>query len=170
MKKVKATLYISEDKREAIRSSGLSLEEYFNRIYDTHQRFGMDRWDEGVFKAEYFRVCLLRAETLNSITDRFKDEEIYEVGKEIGEKFRYTWKNSLKHHFTSADRPERQMVNFLNRFTGWGNFTFEGDTIIITQPVFNKPYFLQGYLEGLLNCKQTLVESLPDRLVFQQAN
>jgi hypothetical protein len=54
-----------------------------------------------------------------------------------------------------------------NAFTGWGFYTLEEHMIIVTTPIFTKPYFLQGYLEGLLNLKLTILESVPDRFVYK---
>lgn len=85
-RKVKATLYIQEDKREKIRKSGMSLEEYFNKIFDTYEKFRLDTWRDGCFMMEYFRVCLLRAETLNSLLDNIEGEKQYEIGRELSEK------------------------------------------------------------------------------------
>ena len=52
-KKVKATLYISTEKREKIKRSGLSLEEYCNKIYNAYENFHMDTWNNGSFMMDY---------------------------------------------------------------------------------------------------------------------
>mgnify|MGYP001109532066 CR=1 FL=1 len=167
-KKVKATLYIPEDVREKIRRTGLSLEEYFNRLYDKYEKLSLDKWRDGVFTIQgYFRVSLIRAETLNLILDKFEDEELVDLGRELGKKLRLSIQANFKHYFDSEDNFELEMMNHLNNYSGWGYFTLEKDTIVITMPIFTKPHLLQGYLEGLLNLTLTPVESYPDRITFK---
>ena len=164
-KKIKATLFILEDKREKIRRSGLTLEEYFNRLYDMFERFTMDRWTDGCFWIKYFRVCFISSETLNSILDHFDDETLLEIGREVGEEIQLGFKygfNIEPVDYTS----KREMVERFSAFTGWGNFTLEDEVIIIQNPIFKKPFFLQGYLEGSLNLKLKLIESQPEQMTF----
>ena len=162
-KKIKATLFISEDKREKIRRSGLSMEEYFNRLYEMHERLNMDRWVNGCFWIKYLRVCFLRAETLNLILDHLDDETLLKIGREAGKNHQ----NSLKYGIDPLDdeSPER-MLEHLSAASGWGDFILDNGAIIILTPVFTKPFFLRGYLEGALNLKLTLIESHPDRMIF----
>ena len=165
VKKIKATLFISEDKREKIRRSGLSLEEYFNRIYETHERFDMDRWTAGCFWMKYDRVCLLRSETLNRILDHFDDETLIKLGREVGEKLQKSLKYSFKLEAID-DEAQEKILEHLNAVTGWGNFILENRSIFILTPVFTNPFFIQGYIEGILNLELKLVESHPDRVTF----
>lgn len=164
-KRVKATLYISEDKREKIRRSGLSLEAYFNRLWEKHDRFCMDRWREGGFWIKDFRVCLIRAEAINFILDNLEEDSLGKIGREAGEKLRSTME--VGYDFRLDDESKSKMVEYLNEFSGWGNFTLRKDAIIIKTPVFNKPHFIKGYLEGLFNLSLTLIESYPDRMAFK---
>jgi len=169
-KKVKSTLYISEDKREKIRRSGLSMEEYCNRLFEMYERFSMDKWKDGIFCIEYFRVCMLRAETLNLILDHFDDESLYKTGIDVGKQLRSALERGFKHHIKIDDEFKTKMIDYFNQFSGWGYFTLENDMIIITMPLFTKPYFIQGYIEGLMNAKLTLIEAHPDRMCFQISN
>ena len=164
-KKIKATLFISDDKREEIRRTGLSLEDYFNRIYDTYKRFSMDKWEEGAFWIGLLRVCLLRVETLNLILDQFEDEDLLEVGRSAGH-----MRNSImkyKSNLQPVDEESRRKILESINYCGWGNHNMKNNTIIITMPIFTKPYFIQGYLESLLNLKLTLIEAHPDRISFK---
>ena len=164
-KKIKATLFISEDKREKIRRSGLSLEEYFNRLYDTYERFTMDKWIEGSYWIKIFRVGLICSETLNFILDHFDDETLLRIGREVGKNIQ----NCFKYGFDLEpvdDISQRKMVEQLSAISGWGNFALENGILIIKNPIFNKPFYLQGYLEGSLNLKLKLIESHPDRMAF----
>ena len=165
--KVKASLYISKDTRERIRRSGLSLEEYFNRLYEMHERFSMDKWRDGYFYIEYFRVCLLRAETLNLILDHFDDNGLYKTGRKVGEELRFTIENGFKHYITSDDEIKVKLIDYFNQFSGWGQFTLENNLIIITMPLFTRPQFLQGYIEGIFNLQLSIIESHPNRIVFK---
>lgn len=164
--KVKSTLYIAEEKREKIRRSGLSMEEYINRLFEMYERLSMDKWRDGYFCIEYFRVCLLRAETLNVILDHFGDEDLYKVGRKVGEQLHLTI-TTVKHRINLDDEYKVKMIGYLNQFSGWGHFTLDDETIIITMPFFTKPFFVQGYIEGLLNAKLTIIESYPDRMTFK---
>lgn len=171
-KKVKSTLYIAEDKREKIRCSGLSLEEYINRMYEMYEKFCLDKWNDGYFRIKYFRVCFLRAETLNLILDHLEDETLLEIGREVGEKLRLTVEDSFKHRVHSMKESEmiEDHLKYLNDFRGWGCFTLENEMIIITMPIFTKPYLIQGYLEGILNHKLTVIEAYPNRMSFKINN
>ena len=162
VKKIKATLFISEDKRDKIRHSGLSLEEYFNRLYEMHERFDMDRWGEGRFWIKYFRVCLIRSETLNMILDNFDDKTLMEIGREAGENLQ----KSLRYGFDQIVESKEKILEHLSAVSGWGDFILENEAIIVLTPVFTNSFFLQGYLESLLNLKLKLIESHPDRIVF----
>lgn len=165
VKKIKATLFISEDKREKIRRSGLTLEEYFKRLYEKHELFDMDHWTDGCFWIKYHRVCFIQSEIFNMILDRFDDKTLMRMGREAGRNLQ----NSLKYGFDLEpmdDEYRGKILEHLNAVTGWGNFILNDSVIIILTPVFTKPFFIQGYLEGALNLELTLVESRPDRMVF----
>ena len=125
----------------------------------------MDRWDNGSFWIEFFRVCFLRAETLNFILDYFEDESLLNIGREIGEKLHSTMENSV--NFPINCDTKQQMIGYLNKFSGWGWFSLENNAIIITMPIFTKPHLIQGYLEGLFHLNLTLLESHPDRMAFK---
>ena len=166
MKKIKATLFISEDNRDKIRRSGLSLEKYFNRLYEMHERFDMDRWVEGHFWIRYFRVCFLMSETLNMILEHFDDEALMKLGREAG----MDLQKGFKYGFDLEpvdDESREEILEFLSSIIGWGKFILENKAIIILDPLFTKPFFVQGYLEGALNLKLSLAESYPDRIVFK---
>ena len=166
VKKVKSTLFISEDKRKKIRDSGLTMEEYFNRLYETYERFSMDKWEEGSFWIGLFRVCMLRVETLNLILNQLEDEDLLKIGRSAGD-----MRNSIMKYNSNLEpvneESRRKILESLNFFCGWGNHNMKKDTIIITMPIFTKPCFIQGYLESLLNLKLTLIESHPDRMAFK---
>lgn len=165
-KKIKATLFISEDKREKIRRSGLSLEEYFNRLYDMCERFTMDRWTNGCFWIDYYRVCFIRSETVNFLLDDFDDENLLRKGRKVGENI----KRSFKYGYNLEpldEESQRKIIDNLCVRTGWGTFTLENRAIIIENPIINKPFFLQGYLEGFLDLELKLIESHPDRIAFE---
>ena len=164
-KKIKATLFISEDKREKIRRSGLSLEAYFNRMYDMFERFTMDRWIDGCFWINIFRVSLICSETFNFILDHFNEETLLRVGREVGENIQQIFKYGFDLEPVD-DTSQRKILEHLSAISGWGNFAFESRAIIIKNPIFNKPFFLQGYLESTLNLKLKLIESNPDRMIF----
>ena len=166
VKRVKATLYISEDKREEIRRSGMTLEEYFNKLYYTYKMYSMDKWGEGDIWIGNYRVCLLRAETLNLLLDEYEEKELLDMGRSTGEESRAIMK--YYRNLEPVDRDSRLKMNEnLNDFSGWGNFKMNNNTILIAKPIFTKPYFLQGYLESLLNLKLKLIESYPDRIAFK---
>lgn len=164
-KKIKATLFISADKREKIRRSGLSLEEFCDRLIDTQERFSMDQWTDGCFWIGFFRVCFLKTETLNYLLDHFEDNDLLKMGRELGEKAK-----SIQNYLSKLNSVDNvsimELLEHLNAVYGWGNFTLKNKIIIIKTPVFTKPYFIQGYLEGILNVRLTIIESLPDRMVF----
>ncbi|MCW3991433.1 MAG: hypothetical protein NWE79_01900 [Candidatus Bathyarchaeota archaeon] len=168
VKKVKASLYISEDRREKIRRSGLSLEEYFNRLWEKHERFTMDKWNDGGFWINFYRVCFLRAETLNFIFDQFEEESLLKIGREVGERQRSTMEAGLV--FNTDEDSRLKMIEFMVDHCGWGHFTWENESIIITMPIFAKPHFIKGYLEGIFNIKLALIESYPNRIVFKVAH
>ena len=164
--KIKATLFISKDKREKIRRSGLSLEEYFKRLYEAHERFNMDRWTDGCFWIRQFRVCLLRSEMLNSMLDHIDKDTLRKFGVEIGEKARSCFEYGFELDPVN-DISRRKILEVWNDLSGWGDFTMENGRIIIKMPIFTKPLFLQGYLEGALNLKLTLIDSHPDRITLK---
>ena len=62
---------------------------------------------------------------------------------------------------------KERIIKRQNMYTGWGHYVLEENMIIIITPIFTKPYFLQGYLEGLLKVKLTILESVPDRFVYK---
>ena len=165
-KKVKATLYISEDKREMIRRSGRSLEEYFNHLYEDHVRFSMDKWSDGAFWVGYLRVCLFRAETVNMIISRLENDAVVDVGFKVGmdEKTYVMFDCDLE---PVDDESRLRMLERVNSLYGWGLFTLRNSVVIVSQPVFSGHYFFQGFLEGYLDLELHPLESFPDRLTFQ---
>jgi hypothetical protein len=164
--KIKSTLYIDKSKRDTIRQSGLSLEEYCNRLFELQESFNISNWKDGVFKINHFRVGLFRAETINLIINHIDEKPQRELGKKIGENFRLIIENRILKIPLDADMG-KTILERQNSFTGWGFYTLEEHIIIVTTPIFTKPYFLQGYLEGLLNLKLTVLESVPDRFVYK---
>jgi hypothetical protein len=164
--KVRTSLLISKEKREKIRGTGLSLEEYFNAIQEKYEHFNMDKWDEGSFWIGHFRICLLRAETLNFLLDHLEEESLRTIGRSVGEKLRSTMKMGFDLKLDSGTSLE--IVEYFNTFSGWGHLSVENESIIVTTPIFNKSNFLQGYIEGLFNLELTLLESHPDRFIFKR--
>jgi len=76
-------------------------------------------------------------------------------------------------HYSRAGFPEKleelsktRFVEHLNTYSGWGKFTLNKDTIIITAPIFTKPHFLQGFLEGTLNLNLTTLETNQTRTIL----
>ena len=109
---------------------------------------------------------LFRAETINFIINQMDDKTNRESGKKVGENLRSIVENGIMKILRDGDIRKR-IIERQNMITGWGHSTLEENLIIVTTPIFTKPYFLQGYLEGLLNLKLTILESVPDRCVYK---
>ena len=166
-KKVKSTLYISEDKREMIRRSGLSIEAFCDKLFDMYYRFNIYKWKDGYFSIDYFRVCFLPAETLNLILDHFDKDGLYKTGLAAGKQLRSTMEKGFDLNIKLDDKSSKKILDDITKFSGWGCFTMKSDMIIITNPIFTKPHFIQGYLEGLMGVKLTLFEAYQDRVSFK---
>jgi len=163
-KKIKGTLKVSQEIREKIYLTGLTLEEYFNRIYNQRQSFDMDRWTEGTFWIQHFRVCLFSAETLNHILNHLPDQTLHKIGREAGQALRTTTEKAFPQKLEELSKT--RFIEPLAAYTGWGKFTTNNNTIITTTPIFTKPHFLQGYLEGTLNLNLTTLETNQTRTIL----
>ena len=139
-KKIKGTLKVSQEIREKIRLTGLTLEEYFNRIYNQRQSFDMDRWTEGTFWIQHFRICLFSAETLNHILNQLPEETLHKIGREAGQALRSTIEKAFPQKLEELSKT--RFVEHLNTYAGWGKFTLNNNTIITTTPIFSKPHLL----------------------------
>lgn len=162
--KIKATLFISRDKREKIRKTGLSLEEFFNRFYDMFELYSMDEWSDGCFWIKYIRHCLIQADTFNFILDHFDDETLSRIGREVGENVKKAYQQVF--HAEPLNYPLNLLKN-LSLLSGWGSFILENNVVAVKNPVFKKMSFLHGYLEGILQLELKLDEAHPDRAVFK---
>ena len=140
-KKVKTTLFVSKDVREKIKKTGLSLEEYFEKIFKQHEMFSMEKWKDGVFTTGFIRICLLRSETINLILDQINEDRLLKVAREIGSSMRQVGKTYLDIETTE------ELLDAENRLSGWGLFSIVKNTIVINRPITHKTRFLQGYLE-----------------------
>lgn len=99
------------------------------------------------------------------LLERFDDDTLLRIGREAGEKLQ----NSLKYGFDLEpvdDESREKIFEHFGAVSGWGKFILDDWAIIILTPVFTRPFFIQGYLEGALNLELMLVESQPDRMVF----
>jgi len=163
-RKVRATLFLSEDRRENIRNSGLSLEEFFNRVMDRYEYYSLDKWEEGSFWINQYRVGLFMSETINYCFSQFEDRKLYEAGQEMGRMARVSLRYEEGEVIKQAST--QHILDDLNKLFGWGYFTAENDRIVMTNPIFSSPYFIYGFLEGLLRIKLNIVESFSSRIMF----
>jgi hypothetical protein len=164
-RKVRATLFLSEERREKIRNSGLSLEEFFNRVMDRYEYYSLDRWEEGSFWINQYRVGLFMSETINFCFSQFEDRKLYEAGQEMGRMARVSLRYEESDLLEQAST--QKILNDLSKLFGWGFFTIENDKIIITKPIFSSPYFIYGFLEGLLKVKLNIIESFNYKIVLE---
>jgi len=163
--KVKTTLFLSEEDRETVRRSGKTVEHFFGELMSLYRLLTMDRWSEGVFYHGYIRVCFLRAENLNFLIENLKIEDLRSVGRKVGEKTFPVAKHYLG--WDSRDPKNRQrFVQAFNMVLGWGRLQSGDHMIVVEKPIINKPEFLMGYLEAVLNLDLEWVEAYPDRQVF----
>jgi len=164
--RVKASLYLSDEVREKIRATGLTLEDYFNRMYKTYTSFDMDRWVEGAFWKQYFRVAVFTSETLNSVLGRLDDDAQYRAGLEAGTDVRTG--ASIRENVTPEELPREDLIRDFNDYCGWGKLIMRNESaIMITQPFFEKPHFAKGYLEGMLGIKLQIVEASHTRVTYR---
>jgi GAF domain len=163
-RKVRATLFLSEERRKNIRNSGLSLEEFFNRVMDRYEYYSLDKWEEGSFWINQYRVGLFMSETINFCFSQFEDRKLYEAGQEMGRMSRVSLR--YEENDVTEQASTQRILDDLNNLFGWGYFTVENDKIVLTNPIFSSPYFIYGFLEGLLKIKLNIVESFSSRIMF----
>jgi hypothetical protein len=129
----------------------------------------MDKWSEGSFYRDHMRVCCVRAETINFLIENLKFEDLRSVAKNLAEQALVSSKIVFDWELTSPENREK-VIKMFNLRSGWGKVRLVNSSIVVENPLLNKPEFLMGYLEGLLGLDLELIEAYPDRNVFQIKN
>jgi hypothetical protein len=93
---------------------------------------------------------------------------MYDEGLEMGRMARI----SLRYEESDLEEQilHTNILEDMNQMFGWGYFTAEDNQIYLTKPIFTSPYFIYGFLEGVMKIKLNIVESYSNRIVFDIQN
>jgi len=165
--RVKTTISFTKEDYGIIKSSGLEITAFCDKMLDLAKKYSLLKWDpsEGVLRLDSKRIALVSQSTLKYFLEGLPTEVQKRIGKTIG-------KNGaaeapvLKLKLKKQDIEDELLSRAFN-LAGYGQAEVLEDKVIIKQPILNVPEFYSGLLEGLCEKKAEIQESPEGVLIFK---
>jgi len=165
--RVKTTISFMKEDYNIIKSSGLEITSFCDKMLDLSKKYSLMKWDpgEGVLRIDSKRVALISQSTLKLFFEGLPAEVQKKVGRAIG-KNGAAEASVLKLQLKKQDI-EGELLSRAFNLAGYGHAEVLEDKVIIKQPILNIPEFYAGLLEGLCEKKAETQESPEGVLIFK---
>jgi len=165
--RVKTTISFTKEDYGIIKSSGLEITAFCDKMLDLAKKYSLLKWDpsEGVLHVDSKRVALVSQSTLKSFLEGLPAEVQKRVGRAIG-KNGAAEASVLKLQLKKQDIEEEVLSRAFD-LAGYGHAEVLEDKVIIKKPILNIPEFYEGLLEGLCDKKAEIQESPEGVLIFK---
>lgn len=165
--RVKTTISFTKEDYGIIKSSGLEITAFCDKMLDLAKKYSLLKWDpsEGVLRMDSKRVALVSQSGLKLFFEGLPTDVQRKIGRTIG-------KNGAAEASVLKLQLKKQDIGgeLLSRafdLAGHGRAEVLEDKIIIKQPILNIPEFYAGLLEGLCEKKAEIQESPEGVLIFK---
>jgi hypothetical protein len=168
--RVKTTISFTKQDYGIIKSSGLEITSFCDKMLDLAKKYSLMKWDpgEGVLRIDSKRIILVSQSTLKLFFEGLPPEVLKRIGRTIG-KNGAAEASVLKLQLKRQDVEDELLSRAFN-LTGYGHAEILEDKVIIKQPILNIPEFYAGLLEGLCEKKAEIQESPEGVLIFKMSH
>jgi len=165
--RVKTTISFTKEDYNIIKSSGLEITSFCDKMLDLSKKYSLMKWDpsEGVLRMDSKRIILVSQSTLKLFFEGLPPEVLKRIGRAIG-KNGAVEASVLKLRLKKQDVEDELLSRAFN-LTGYGHAEILEDKVIIKQPILDMPEFYAGLLEGLCEKKVEIQESPEGVLIFK---
>jgi len=165
--RVKTTISFTKEDYGIIKSSGLEITSFCDKMLDLAKKYSLLKWDssEGFLRMDSKRIALVSQSGLKLLFEGLPPEAQKRIGKAIG-KNGAAEASVLKLQLKKQDI-EGELLSRAFNLAGYGHAEVLEDKIIIKQPILNIPEFYAGLLEGLCEKKAEVQESPEGVLIFK---
>jgi len=165
--RVKTTISFTKEDYGMIKSSGLEITTFCDKMLDLAKRYSLLKWDpnEGVLRVDSRRIALISQSGLKQFLEGLSPEVQKRIGRTIGKNGAAeasVLKLQLKRHDI-----EDELLSRAFNLAGYGHAEILEDKVIIRQPILDLPEFYAGLVEGLCEKKVEIEESPEGTLIFR---
>lgn len=165
--RVKTTISFMKEDYSIIKSSGLEITTFCDKMLDLAKKYSLLKWDpsEGVLRMDSKRIALISQSVLKLFFEGLSPEAQRRIGRTIG-KNGAAEASVLKMRLKKQDIEDELLSRAFN-LAGYGQAEVMEDRVIIKQPILNMPEFYAGLLEGLCEKKVEIEEGPEGVLIFK---
>jgi len=165
--RVKTTISFTKEDYGIIKSSGLEITAFCDKMLDLAKKYSLLKWDpsEGLLRMDSKRIALISQSVLKLFFEGLSPEVQRRIGRTIG-KNGAAEASVLKMRLKKQDIEDELLSRAFN-LAGYGQAEVMEDRVIVKQPILNMPEFYAGLLEGLCEKKVEIEEGPEGVLVFK---
>jgi len=168
--RVKTTISFTKEDYGIIKSSGLEITSFCDKMLDLAKKYSLLKWDpsDGVLRVDSKRIALVSQSGLKLFFDGLPPEALKRIGRTIGKNG--AAEASVLELQLKKQNLEEELLSRAFNLAGYGHAEMLGDKVIIRQPILNIPEFYEGLLEGLYEKKAEIQESPEGVLIFKMSH
>ena len=165
--RVKTTISFTKEDYGIIKSSGLEITAFCDKMLDLAKKYSLLKWDpsEGLLRMDSKRIALISQSVLKLFFEGLSPEVQRRIGRTIG-KNGAAEASVLKMRLKKQDIEDELLSRAFN-LAGYGQAEVMEDRVIVKQPILNMPEFYASLLEGLCEKKVEIEEGPEGVLVFK---
>lgn len=166
--RTKSTVFLTPRHRELIKSSGKTVQKFFEDLIDFCSDHDMFSWKDGQFFFRRARIVMVRSDFLNDLCDALSHP--YETGKKLGQETRRTYAAVWNLDPSKPDH-RKSYYNSIARNFGWGILSEQpSNKIFVEAPCIQNEPFYRGLLEGILSLKLRTIHQTNNQIIFEIEN
>jgi len=165
--RVKTTISFTKEDYNIIKSSGLEITSFCDKMLDLSKKYSLLKWDssEGVLRMDSKRIALVSQSGLKLFFEGLPPEVQKRIGRTIG-KNGAAEASYLKLQLKKQNIEDELLSRAFN-LAGYGHAEILEDKVIVKQPILDMPEFYAGLVEGLCEKKVEIQESPEGTLIFK---
>jgi hypothetical protein len=130
---------------------------------ESYERYSIHKWRNSIIVLHGLVHGLVSKRSIAQLVAGLSEEELYERGGMMSQSLRDA---AMVEYGKDLSKPENHQLGLqMLETAGWGEFTAEGNRIMIREPLFPKQ-MLHGYLESALGVKLSLADTFEDVVIM----
>jgi len=165
--RVKTTISFTKEDYGIIKSSGLEITAFCDKMLDLAKKYSLLKWDpsEGVLRMGSKRIALVSQSGLGLFLEGLAPDVQKKIGRTMGKNG--AAEASVLRLQLKKQNIEEELLSRAFNLAGFGQAEAMEDKVIVKQPILNLPEFYAGLLEGLCEKKVEIEEGPEGILVFK---
>ncbi len=165
--RVKTTISFTKEDYAIIKSSGLEITAFCDKMLDLAKKYSLLKWDpsEGVLRMDSKRIGLVSQSGFRLFFEELSSDARKKIGRTIGKNG--AAEASVLKLQLKKQNVESELLSRAFNLMGLGQAEVMEDKVMVKQPILNLPEFYAGLLEGLCEKKVEIEEGPESVLVFK---